>query len=422
MRAPSDGIAPRERPEERTVVERILLGQLGANGDCLYATILARQLRRDHPKAHITWAISSQCAGLLKNNPDIDEIWQIPIAGWEQHETIWRVFEREAMRSYVERSYDFVLLSQIWPNNFRNFDGTVRPSILRSYGRPITVPIENVIRLTPEEIARVERFVEEQRLRDFEHRILFECSSKSGQSFVTPELAQEVARRVYEILPSATIVFSTNIPMRLDDERSRYAGTLSLRETAHLTHDCTLFVGAGSGSTVAATSTASRPLPMIQLLSAATSVFASFAHDFEYFGTPGRPVLEMTNQDAEDIADCIATTCRDGIQTAMSRFDGRIPVRFEYYFSLIDQCLLKKYRFLDAARSLASTAGRYGWTRELINFGATQIAPRLNLDCGWLFAPRRRAGDQFRSQLAQAARCPADRPVQKPHVGTVGAR
>jgi len=158
LRAPSDGIAPRERPEERTVVERILLGQLGANGDCLYATILARQLRHDHPKAHITWAISSQCAGLLKNNPDIDEIWQIPIAGWEQHETIWRVFEREAMRSYVERSYDFVLLSQIWPNNFRNFDGTVRPSILRSYGRPITVPIENVIRLTPEEIAHVERF------------------------------------------------------------------------------------------------------------------------------------------------------------------------------------------------------------------------------------------------------------------------
>ena len=403
-------------------MERILLGQLGANGDCLYATILARQLRNDYPKAHISWAISSQCVDLLRNNPDIDEAWEIPVGGWDQHEAMWRVFEREASRGSIQRDYDLVLLSQIWPNNFQNFDGTVRPSILRSYGRPITVPIENVIRLTAAEIDHVEQFVKEHRLRDFEHRILFECSSKSGQSFVTPELAQEIARRVYEILPSATIVFSTNIPMRLDDERSRYAGTLSLRETAHLTHDCTLFVGAGSGSTVAATSTASRPLPMIQLLSAATSVFASFAHDFEYFGTPGRPVLEMTNQDAEDIADCIATTCRDGIQTAMSRFDGRIPVRFEYYFSLIDQCLLKKYRFLDAARSLASTAGRYGWTRELINFGATQIAPRLNLDCGWLFAPRRRAGDEFRSQLAQAARCPADRPVQKPHVGTVGAR
>src|SRR6476469_1800090 len=108
-------ISPREQSEEQIVVERILLGQLGANGDCLYATILARQLRNDHPNAHITWAISSQCAGLLTNNPDIDEVWQIPIAGWERHEIMWRVFEREAMRSYVERSYDHMLLSQIWP-------------------------------------------------------------------------------------------------------------------------------------------------------------------------------------------------------------------------------------------------------------------------------------------------------------------
>ena len=403
-------------------MERILLGQLGANGDCLYATILARQLRHDHPNAHITWAISSQCAGLLANNPDIDEVWQIPIAGWERHETMWRVFEREAMRSYVEHSYDLMLLSQIWPNNFRNFDGTVRPSILRSYGRPITVPIENVIRLTPEEIDRVERFVEKQRLRDFEHRILFECSSKSGQSFVTPELAQEIARRIYEILPSATIVFSTSSPMRLDDKRSRYAGTLSLRETAHLTRDCTLFVGAGSGVGVAACSTAARPLPMIQLLSAATSVFASFAHDFEYFGIGGRPVLEMTNEDPCVIADCIATTCRDGIETAMVGFDGRVPVRFDHYFALIDQCLLKSYRFLDAARSLTVTAERYGWTRDLIDFGQTKIAPHLSLDHGWLFAPRRRAGDAFLSRLADVAQRPADRPVQKVHSGADGMR
>jgi hypothetical protein len=296
----------------------------------------------------------------------------------------------------------------------------VRPSILRSYGRPITVPIENVILLTPEEIDRVERFAKEERLRDFEHRILFECSSKSGQSFVSPELAQEIARRVYEILPAATIIFSTNIPMRLNDKRSRYAGNLSLRETAYLTRDCTLFVGAGSGGTVAASSTASRPLPMIQLLSAATSVFASFAHDFEYFGVGGRPVLEMTNEDPGVIADCIATACREGIETAMSRFDGRIPVRFDYYFSLIDRCLLKSYRFLDAARSLTVTAERYGWTRDLIDFGQTKIAPHLNLDYGWLFAPRRRAGEAFRSRLADAAQRPAERPVQKIRNGSVG--
>ena len=126
-------------------MKKILLGQLGANGDCMYATILARQLRHDNPDAHIVWGVSSQCVGLLKNNPHIDEIWEIPIQGWDQHEMMWRVFEREAVRRYLRREFDEILLSQIWPNNFQNFDGTVRPSILRSLGRPITVPIENVL-------------------------------------------------------------------------------------------------------------------------------------------------------------------------------------------------------------------------------------------------------------------------------------
>jgi len=61
---------------------------------------------------------------------------------------MWRLFEREATRRLVRHDFDHAYFSQIWPNNFQNFDGTIRPSILRSYGRPITVPIENVIHLT----------------------------------------------------------------------------------------------------------------------------------------------------------------------------------------------------------------------------------------------------------------------------------
>ena len=75
-------------------MDRILFGQLGANDDCLYATILARQLRHDYPKAEITWAISSQCAHLLRNNPHIDHVWEIPVFDWGHHEMLWRVFER----------------------------------------------------------------------------------------------------------------------------------------------------------------------------------------------------------------------------------------------------------------------------------------------------------------------------------------
>ncbi|QBR71729.1 hypothetical protein CU048_11085 [Beijerinckiaceae bacterium] len=385
-------------------MERILLGQLGANGDCLYATILARQLRKDHPGACIVWAISSQCAGLLANNPYVDEVWTIPILGWDHHETMWRVFEREALARYVRREFDHMLLSQIWPNNFRNFDGTVRPSILRSYGRPITVPIENVIDLTQEEIGRVETFVRKHRLKESGPNILFECSSKSGQSFVTPDLAVEVARHLYEILPQARVLFSTHLPMEIEDKHSVFAGPVSLREVAHLTHYCHLFVGAGSGGSVVASSTAAKPLPMVQLLSASTSVFASFAHDFDYFKIKDRQILELTVEDPGRIAACIAAACTDGISAAIDAYDSRIPVRFEHYFSLITQMLLDRHRYLDAGRSLMVTAARYGWRPELVEFGRNHIVDRMPLDPSWLFSYNRRIRDELQTHLYKRRR------------------
>jgi hypothetical protein len=388
------------------VTDRILLGHLALNGDCLYATILARQLRKDHPDAHITWAISRQCAGLLINNPHIDDVWEIPLVDLTDHRVAagWTIFESEAFRAYARREFDHVLLSQIPPNNFQNYDGTTRPSILRAYGRPITVPIENIIALTPDEIDRVDQFARVQGLAKIRHRILFECSSSSGQSFVTPDLAQTIATHIYRLLPDATVIFSTSSPMTLRDSRSRYAGILSLREIAHLSRHCSLFVGSGSGCSVAVSSTAAQPLPMIQLLRAQTSVYASFAHDFEYYGIKDRTILEMTEEDPQRIAECIFIACQEGIEVASSRFACRVPLHFESYFSIIDNWVLKKYRYLDAARSLLITAGRYGWSRDLVSFGEKQIAPRLPIDPTWLFAHNRRAGEEFRVRLADASR------------------
>jgi hypothetical protein len=383
-------------------MDRILLGQLGANGDCLYATILARQLRQDYPTAHIVWAISSQCAPLLANNPYVDEVWEIPVPGWDQHETMWRVFEREALSRYIRCDFDRVLFSQIWPNNFQNYDGTVRPSILRSYGRPITVPIENVVNLSAEEIDKVELFAAEGRLSDFEHRILFECSSKSGQSFVTPELAQEIALHLYKELPGACVIFSTHLPMKIADRRSRYAGVLSLREVAHLTHHCSLFVGAGSGGSVMACSTAAKPLPMIQLLSASTSVFASFAHDMDYFGIKDRQILEMTVEDPRHIAACIAAACNEGMSKAIDKYDARIPVKFNHYILLIEQMLLAHHRYIDAAKSLMVTAARYGWRPELVAFGKQRIVDRLALDPRWLFSDNKQIREELQTRLQDA--------------------
>lgn len=395
-------------------MKKILLGQLGANGDCVYATILARQLRQDNPDAHLVWAISSQCAGLLKNNPHIDEVWEIPIQGWDQHEMMWRVFEREAVRGYLQREFDEILLSQIWPNNFQNFDGTVRPSILRSLGRPITVPIENVISLTDDEIERADAFAREAGLDAFENRILFECSVKSGQSFVTPDIAQEIAEELYAIQPDTTVIFTTHEPMELRDERSRYAGGLSLREIAQLTHHCSMFVGAGSGCTVMATSSAAKQLPVLLLLKKSTSVFASFAHDFEYFGIAHPGIVEMADEDPKRVAACISQISGEGTGPAFDTFGGLIEVSFDHYKTLIQTCLLRHQRYLDAAKSLLTTAGRYGWTKDLVDFGTRNVVTRLELDPGWLFPANRRIGERLKAELADAAPHAPAKGRQKP--------
>lgn len=391
---------------------KILIGQLAANGDCAYATVLARQLRHDHPQAHLTWAISSSCAGLLKNNPHVDEIWEIPARGWNTQAAMWRLFEQEAFRRYQRREFDQVLLSQVWPGNLQNFDGTVRPCILRSLGRPITVPIETVLCLTEDEIERVEAFVHHNDIENFEHRILFECESRSGQSFITPDLAQDIAQTLYELLPNATVIFSTIKPMTLQDKRSRYAGQLSLREVAQLTHACSAFVGAGSGGTVIATSGAARPLPTVLLLKADTSVFGSFAHDLEHFGIDHPGIIETSDENVGRVAALIARVCKEGPGAVLGEPGIGIPVNFEHYRSVIELNLLSRQSYIDAARSLLATAGRYGWTEELIQFGRQRILPNLAIDPSVIFAPNRVFTDHFRAILADAGRHPASAPVQ----------
>ena len=63
--------------------KRILLGQLGSFGDCLYATTVARQIKVDFPECHLTWAIGSPYRSILDNSPDVDDIWEVPFSSRE---------------------------------------------------------------------------------------------------------------------------------------------------------------------------------------------------------------------------------------------------------------------------------------------------------------------------------------------------
>ena len=57
--------------------KKIILVQLYSNGDCLYATAIARQIKQDFPGCHLTWAIASFCKSIIFNNPFVDEILEV---------------------------------------------------------------------------------------------------------------------------------------------------------------------------------------------------------------------------------------------------------------------------------------------------------------------------------------------------------
>lgn len=360
---------------------RILLGLLGSNGDCLYATTIARQIKLDFPGCHLTWAIGSLCSRVLLNNADCDEVWELPQTSWADMERDWELFEIDAHRLVDTGQFDHAFLLQISPARFANYDGTIRPSIFRNYGRPITVPIDVSITLTEQEKAEVDHWFQDSPAADASEVVLCECSSKSGQSFMTVDLALQLAENITAARSKAVVIMSTHEKLRTEHPRIISGGALSIRQTTRLTDHVDLFIGCGSGVTVAATAGAAKSaLPNIQILSRSKSVYASFRHDFAYFGKPTEHFLELTDENPAALSRVAITALTDGFAVAKAEFDDPVPLSFGWYQELISVMLLERGRYVDAVHSLLVTTERYGWHPELLQFARYFVLPFLDVD------------------------------------------
>ena len=157
--------------------KKILLGMLVANGDCLMATVLAKQIKKDYPGCHLTWAISNLCRGVIEGNPDVDAVWEIQLNNKKEAEKEgWYRFETEARQRKESGEFDEIFFTQIYPTNVHQFDGTTRSSIYNAYPHPVTVNARPVLRLREDEIKRVAAFAAAHQLSAYRHVILFECS------------------------------------------------------------------------------------------------------------------------------------------------------------------------------------------------------------------------------------------------------
>ncbi|MEW6511317.1 MAG: hypothetical protein AB1428_10190 [Bacteroidota bacterium] len=347
---------------------KVLLGHLASYGDALFATAVARQIKHDIPECHLTWAIGSLYRPAIEGNPYVDEIWEIPLARRDDADAAWRRFAAEARVRVKRGEFDEAYYTQIGPDNYQNFDGTIRASVFRGYPRSITVPITPVIRLSEAETEATKAFAEHHRLRDRTHVILFECAAASRQSFVTPEYASVVARLVTHERDDIAVILSSTTPVEETPGIIIDGSTITFRQNAELTRYCTLLVGCSSGVSWLSTSDWAKPLPTIQLLRRATSVFASMAHDAAYFGLPTSHIIELTDCTVDRVAACILAAVGGPFEEARERFHEEIPVRLDYYFDVFMRAVLRQMQPLKIVRSMTHVFRRYG-TRPFLRYG-----------------------------------------------------
>ncbi|MES2704082.1 MAG: hypothetical protein V4649_15685 [Bacteroidota bacterium] len=308
--------------------QKILLIQLMSNGDCLYATAIARQIKTDYPGCHLTWAVATFCKGILDNNPYIDATWELEDVNKNTSTRKVREVRAKAEQLIAKGELDRYFFTQIIDYNLANYDGSIRSSIFRGYGKPITVPVTPVVRLRQAELDKATAFAERHRLRDYKNVILFEFAPQSGQLAMTPALAIGMAKELATD-PNTAIILSSAIKVNEPEKNVIDGSELTLRETAAITHYCTMLLGCSSGITWITTSDAAKLLPMIQLLNADAYWVNPISRDFERFGLPADQVLEVYDKDITALGRYAAEAIANGFKGTRDKYQQPLPIQFK---------------------------------------------------------------------------------------------
>jgi hypothetical protein len=314
------------------VSQKILLIQLYSNGDCLYATAVARQIKSDYPGCHLTWAIASFCKNIITNNPYVDEILEIKSVKKDDI-AAFRKFKKDIYHERGAPKFDKVFTTQIIGVNLALYDGSIRSNIFRAYPSPITVPVTPVLKLTDAEIENVKKFAATFQLNNYKHVILFEYAPQSGQLNITKELAVKIAEKLIESSDTAVVLSSGN--KIITSHKEIIDGSiLTLRETAALTHYSTFLIGCSSGITWVSTSDAAKLLPMVQLLNANAKWRNSVFTDFTRFNLPAEKIIEIYEFNEEKIIQCVDMAL-ENFSGAKNKFNQVSPLNFKTTRSIV---------------------------------------------------------------------------------------
>jgi len=350
----------------------ILLVHLVANGDCLMATTIARQIKKDFPGCRLTWAISYKCCPIIDNNPDVDDVWEVVYENGESPTSrggVWDRVKGEAEKRRAAGEFDRIFYTQIYPDNICRFDGSTRSSTFRNYPNPISVPVNPVVRLSDQERQKVELFASRNKLQCFQRVILLECAPGSGQSNLNQKKGIAIALNLLTGRTDTTVIVSTHLPFESPHPQIIDGSCLSLRENVELSKYCTLFVGCSSGITWLLTSDSAKQLPMVLFLrpNAMGATFASLAYDFEYWGLPLQHVIESGREEVDEMTK-VVTAAMEDFPLARTRFHEVFRPAFWDFLLFFEYRSLQHVLRIFGTCRLFLQRNRFGWS-DYFNIG-----------------------------------------------------
>lgn len=342
--------------------KKILLLHLYSNGDCLYATAVARQIKQDFPGCHLTWDIASFCKDIIALNPYVDHIRVV--SSVEKNDIrAFTKYKKSVLSEKKKGIWDEVFITSPMENNIAYYDGTIRGMIFRAYPGKITVPVQPVLVLSEQEKTNVARFASAHRLHDFKNVILWEYSPMSGQISLDRDSVWRMARQILAEIPSTCIVLSS--ANHFESEKNIIdASSLTVRENAELSRYCHLLIGCSSGITWLSTSSAGKSLPMIQLLNTKVPFRNIPSIDFRRYGISSGRLVEMTKWKEEDIVKCAGMMLREDFAGAKKAYDAEIRESFRNSARIAYNLLVRlQFRWIiEHARVMHAVYGyRAGW-------------------------------------------------------------
>lgn len=346
--------------------KNILLIQLFSNGDCLYVTSIARQIKYNYPDSHLTWAVSSKCKSMLINNPDIDEVEEVHISDASQNEAVFNQVVKQAFEKKEAGLYSECFIPQLLSDNMKFYDGMVWSSLIRSSGLKLTVDPAPRLFLSDAESKAAEDFVISHNLMQYKHIILFECAPQTNQLLLTKEIILSYSRQIVKqenacVILSAPQAYGFNEPHIFD------GNTLSIRETVALTHFCTLILGCSSGISWASTSNAAKSLPFVQILASDAYYFNPLSITFKKWNRSLNSLIELLHFDENKIGQVFNDIFLAGFESARLKHHQEVTVQFKLHRGIIHQFLLKG-KIAEIITFVSINFREHGWNLSMIKY------------------------------------------------------